>query len=477
MKPKEFTEAYMPEMMATLGELIAIPSIFDEQSVTVGKPFGTKIAEALGLISQKAASIGMRVKNYDGYAGEFTIGSEDKMIGILSHIDVVSAGEGWSCEPFRARVIDGKIYGRGSSDDKGPTVAALYAVKYLLDEGLLPAGTGIRMIIGADEEEDWRCITHYLAKADKLPQYAIVPDANFPLINCEKGLIDADFSYSCIQDNAEERTQERDIYVEKLEGGIAKNVVPGKAYCILRCSNEKIAETIKQKIAEFDRVSVKIEGKLVQIEVMGKSTHAMSPEKGINAVSALMQILGHLEAEFSMDPVAEKYNRYIGMHYYGEALGCEFEDEVSGKLTFNVGTLSYRDGTIKFGASIRYPATLCMDSVLERLTEQCKKAVIKISVCSKMAGLYIDAHTEFIQRLMDAYHKNSKDENAEPLAIGGATYARAIPNAVAFGPLFPYEEELAHEADEYLAIDSLEKMTLIYIEALQSLLHMVAEED
>ena len=109
--------------------------------------------------------------------------------------------------------------------------------------------------------------------------------------------------------------------------------------------------------------------------------------------------------------------------------------------------------------------------------KQCKKAGIKISVCSKMAGLYIYAHTEFIQRLMDAYRKNSKDENAEPLAIGGATYARAIPNAVAFGPLFPYEEELAHEADEYLAIDSLEKMTLIYIEALQSLLHMVAEED
>ena len=178
-----------------------------------------------------------------------------------------------------------------------------------------------------------------------------------------------------------------------------------------------------------------------------------------------------------MDSVAEKYNRYIGMHYYGEGLGCEFEDKASGKLTFNVGTLSYEDGTVKFGASIRYPATLRVESVLEPLTEQCQKAEIELSVCSKMASLYIDEHTEFIQRLMEVYRKNSKDEDAVPLAIGGATYARAIPNAVAFGPLFPYEEELAHEADEYLAIDSLERMTLIYIEALQSLLHMVAEED
>lgn len=476
MKAKEFTESHMTEMMATIGELIAIPSVLDEKSTADGKPFGKKIADALNLISQKATAIGMHVKNYDGYAGEFTVGSEDKMVGILSHIDVVSAGEGWNYEPFRARVIDGRIYGRGSSDDKGPTVAALYAVKYLLDEGLLPAGTGIRMIVGTDEEEDWRCITHYLAKADKLPQYAIVPDANFPLINCEKGLIDADFSYHCIQDNTEESTQKRDIYIEKLQGGIAKNVVPGKACCILRCRNEKIAEAVKEKIGEFDRISAKIEGKLVQIEAIGKSTHAMSPEKGVNAVSVLMQMLGHLETEFSMDSVTERYNRYIGMHYYGEALGCEFEDEVSGKLTFNVGTLSYEDETVKFGASIRYPATLCMEHVLKQLTKQCEKAGIEISICSKMAGLYIDEHTEFIQRLMEAYQKISKDENAVPLAIGGATYARAIPNAVAFGPLFPYEEELAHEPNECLAINSLEKMTLIYIEALQSLLRMVAEE-
>ena len=472
MKPKEYFDMHVEEMIAELGALIEIPSVLDKNSADEGSPFGRNIANALTYVLNKASEWGMRVKNYDGYAGEITVGAEQNLIGILAHLDVVGAGDGWKTEPFRAKVIDGEIYGRGSSDDKGPVVAALYAVKYLWDEKLLPEGSGIRMILGTDEEEEWRCITHYLSEIQVLPKYSIVPDANFPLINCEKGLLDADFSYACVkQENAE-----YEVKVKNLSGGSAKNVVPGKASFLLQCKNDKITDKVKQKLAEFEKISVKIEGNTVLAEVNGKSTHAMSPEKGLNAISLMMQSLGKLEETFFMEDVAAKYNRYVGMNYYGERLHCDLEDEVSGKLTFNVGTIRYDGRSITFGTSIRYPATVKKKQITETLIKQCAEAEIDFHICSEMDGLYMNENAEFIQRLMQSYRKVSKDENAVPLAIGGATYARAIPNAVAFGPLFPYEEELAHEPNERLSIESFEKMTLIYIEALKNLLDMLSQE-
>lgn len=470
MKPSEYVDMHTDEMLEVLKGLIEIPSVFDSDSVEEGKPFGKNVSKALHFMSRKAFELGMSVAKFDGYAGEFTAGEETKIIGVLAHIDVVSAEKGWNTNPFQAEVRNGKIYGRGALDDKGPAVAVLYAVKYLMEEDLIPKGTGIRIILGTDEEEDWRCIEHYLSKAKNLPLYSIVPDANFPLINCEKGLIDADFSYQCKKD--EDTSYE--IQVEKLSGGTAKNVVPCKAEFVLQCSSTEIVTKVKNILDTFGQVSAKIEEKKISACVNGKSTHAMSPEKGLNAISLMMQILGQLENNFCMNALTSSYNQYIGMDYYGEHFGCDFEDELSGKLTFNVGTIDYDGEFIKLGVSIRYPATMRMEKVVEKLSECSERNQMTLHIHSKMESLYIDAHAEFIQKLMGAYQKVTDDKYSVPLAIGGATYARAIPNAVAFGPLFPDEEELAHEANECISIENFKRITLIYIEALKSLLHMIS---
>ncbi|MGC2871804.1 Sapep family Mn(2+)-dependent dipeptidase [Ihubacter sp. mB4P-1] len=468
MKAEEFITKHREDMIADIKAFAAIPSILDEETMAPGRPFGEKAADALSWVLEKGKSLGMDVKNFDGYAGEMTVGTGGRLIGILGHADVVAPGEGWDTEPFEIQEIDGKLYGRGTMDDKGPIVSCLYAVKYLMEENLIPKDTAIRFIVGCDEEEEWRCIEHYGAKADRMPDCAIVPDGNFPLIHCEKGLMDVDFSYA-VHGKADCK-----ITVEALHGGAAKNVVPGKAYCNLRCPDAETAAALAAALNAFEQVSATQEESGVSVIVSGKSTHAMSPEKGLNAISQLMQTLGEVGKTFDIEPVYRTYNQYIGMHYYGENFGLQFEDAASGKLTFNVGTIELKDGKLVFGVSVRYPATVEKEKIFAAAEETCRQAGMEMHVTSHMNGLYVDADSDFIGVLMEAYQKVSGDCESRPMAIGGATYARTIPNAVAFGPLFPYEEELAHEANEYLDLDSLDKMTLIYIEALKGLLAMEA---
>ncbi len=468
MKAEAFIKKNREHMIADIKAFAAMPSILDEKTKGEGSPFGENISKALAWILQRGQSLGMDVKNFDGYAGEMTVGSGSRLIGILGHADVVAPGEGWDTSPFEIQEIDGKLYGRGTLDDKGPIISCLYAVKYLMEENLIPEDTAVRFIVGCDEEEEWRCIEHYAAKTDRMPDYAIVPDGNFPLIHCEKGLLDVDFSYGTNWDTAHE------IMVETLYGGAAKNVVPGKAHCILLCKTAETAAALAAAFGDAAAVNVAQEDCRVHITVSGKSTHAMSPEKGVNAISLLMQALEKAGKTFDIEPVYQIYNQYIGMYYYGEAFGLAFEDGASGKLTFNVGTIEYKEHKVTFGASVRYPATMQKEQILSAAEETCRKAGMEMDVTSYMNGLYVDAASDFISVLMEAYQKVSGDRKSEPMAIGGATYARTIPNAVAFGPLFPYEEELAHEANEFLALDSLALMTLIYIEGLKGLFAMKA---
>ncbi len=468
MEAKEFIVKYRKQMVDDVKALAAISSILDEETAGEGKPFGADIAKALAWVLEKGRAMGMEAKNFDGYAGELTVGKGQKLIGILGHTDVVAAGEGWDTEAFEPVEKDGKLYGRGTLDDKGPLVSCLYAVKYLMEENLIPADIAIRMIVGCDEEENWRCIEHYEEKADRMPDYSIVPDGNFPLIHCEKGLLDVDFSYD-VRDICKDSHK---VTVAQLYGGSAKNVVPGKAYCTLSCDRAETAEALEKALSAFSYISGSRENCQVRMTVSGKSTHAMSPEKGVNAISLLMKTLEELSADFDIEPVYQTYNRYVGMTYYGEKFGMALEDEASGKLTFNVGTIELKEGKVTFGVSVRYPATAEKEQVFNAAERTCSAAEMEMEIVSHMNSLYVDEKSDFITVLMDAYGKISGDTKSRPMAIGGATYARTIPNAVAFGPLFPYEEELAHEANEFLDLESLEKMTCIYIEALKGLMAM-----
>lgn len=463
MEIKSYVQSVESALVSDLCELIRIPSVMDLDSKDDLHPFGDNVEKGLEWILNKAHSMGMDALNVDHYAGEITVGNGPFMIGILVHEDVVAAGEGWNTDPFEPVIRDGKIYGRGSSDDKGPLISSLYAVKYLMDHDMIPEGTCIRMIIGTNEEELWDCIDHYVKVADRLPDYSIVPDGYFPMIFCEKGLLDFNLIYQSPAD------QNADILVTELSGGSGRNIVPGEAQASLICRNadpEKVTAILNQ----YEGIKANCEKSCIQVISIGKGTHAMSPENGRNAITHLIAALGTISASLSIQGFIERFNEHIGLDYNGGKTGFGYEDELSGKLTFNVGMIKMEEDRIFIEANIRYPASLEKESTIKSIQEKCEAAGFVYEFYDYLPPVYIEPNSPFMTRLMDVYREVSGDQKTEPYVIGGATYARSIPNAVAYGPLFPYEIELAHEPNEYLTLDSLRKMTEIYIRALYALL-------
>ncbi len=452
MNKKQFIEKNIDEMTHKLIDFVNIPSVLDPNTAnSKGAPFGQDIQAALEYILKLGESFGMKTRNFDGYAGDITVGKGSFIIGILGHVDVVSAGKGWNTDPFNAVIIDEEIFGRGTADDKGPILSSLYSMKYMVDNNLIPEGVSIRMILGTDEEEEWRGIDKYIEKVDILPNLSFVPDGYFPLVNCEKGLLDFNLIW-----------EEGAPSIETLNGGDGRNIVPSETLCTLNETFEIIPDNLPDHIS----LSV-IDGKL-SISAKGLSTHAMSPEKGKNAISMLFDFLN---VNGIKDPLVTAYNQLIGMGYNGENMNINFSDDLSGILTFNVGKVAMENEKIIFECNVRYPASMELTQIEESICNSLSSSSFQYSQKSKLPPICISQDTNLVSALLESYREVTGDTKNTAFAIGGATYARAIPNAVSFGPLFPYEEELAHEANEKLSIDSYKKMTEIYISALEKLVN------
>lgn len=485
---KAFVTREISNMLDDLSKLVKINTVFDPATATDGAPFGKGPADGLVTFLSMAEDAGMKVKNYDGYAGEITLCNADDygkmdtdemdMVGILGHIDVVGAASDWNTPPFEAVIEDGKVYGRGTSDDKGPLVSSLYAMKYISENNLLPTGSCIRMIVGSDEEEGLQCIEYYNKHALRMPNHSFVPDGYFPLVNCEKGLIDFDLTFAVTP------CQSAKARITALSGGSGRNIVAGNAACTIEFSNANRAE-ILDKLSSQPALATEATESGCTIKASGIATHAMSPEKGDNAISKLIHVLKVSGVTFDCQGFIDAYDELIGLSYNGEKLGINYTDELSGELTFNVGTISFdrsvassssSDGsdttkpTITIACNMRYPVSYTKENIVGKMLGKLENAGFTYTETLELPSLFIDRNDPLIEKLMEAYREITGDTEHEAFSIGGATYARSIPNAVSFGPLFPYETELAHESNECLAIESLEKMTEIYILALEKLL-------
>lgn len=459
-----FIQNYKKDMVEDIISLVHIPSVFDPQTQDKGQPFGENIKKALDTVLEKAKEMGMQTRNLEGYAGEITVGTGAFIIGVLAHIDVVAAGDGWDTPAFSGTVKENKLFGRGSADDKGPLISSLYAIKYLLDEHRIPDGTSIRLIIGTNEEEDWKCMEYYREHVSQLPNFSIVPDGYFPLISCEKGLLDLDITIPLKQQEAP--------FLRELSGGNGRNIVPSKASCLLEYGTVREAEKAAEQLSLCQGISACAEGRMVHAVSEGIGVHAMTPEKGINAIGQLMDALGSLEEWCRPSSFAQQYNHYIGQDYHGKGLNCDVRDEMSGRTTFNVGVIQQKDNYIALEADLRYPVSWEKNEVVHRLSTTCDEAGFGLQIRNSFPPIFRDPDSEFVKRLLGVYREETGDTACNPIAIGGATYARVLPNAVAYGPLFPHEVELAHMPNENLNLESLERMTRIYARALESLLQM-----
>ena len=474
MKFANAVENMKEEIFAATGKLIAIPSV--EGTPEPGAPFGKNVREALDATLKLGEELGFKVVNHEGYAGHIEFGEGEEIIAVLAHVDVVPEGSGWTKEPYKMTRVDGKLYGRGTSDDKGPAVAVIYALKSLKDAGV-KFNRRVRIIIGCDEETGrWDCMKHYFEK-EPMPLCGFTPDSDFPIINSEMGIIICSLEEkfekndTCDCDNG-------NICVREITGGNKANMVPD--YCEARITVKKGGKETIEKVLEKYRAKefgltseycVKDEkyGEVCILEAIGVSAHGSTPEKGQNAISMILTVLNDLSlCQSDVADYIKFLGKNIGMELNGQSFGLGMEDDVSGKLILNLGVLKLNETEASATINIRYPVTNEEKEVYEILDKKSKMAGITVSRGASKAPLYVPADNFMVKTLQKVYTQVTGNE-AKLISISGGTYARAIKNAVAFGPLFPDSVETYHQKDEYITESDLITAAKIYAEALYEL--------
>lgn len=456
------------QLFDDLKGLLSIPSILDDTTVEKDAPFGKDVAKALTYMMELGKRDGFTVKNLEGYAGHIEVGQGEELIGILAHIDVVPVGDGWTSPPFSPEIRNGNLYARGAVDDKGPTMAAYYGIKLVQELGL-PISKRVRLILGADEESQWRCMDHYF-KNEEMPSMGFTPDADFPIIHAEKGFYDIQFvGNSASQTN---QTYAGVWKLELMESGQRVNMVPDHAVAVL--SGDEDVFDLKEEFQGF-LLKKGIQGYAeeandhVKLVVIGKSHHGSEPDKGLNAALELSRFLRGMK----LDPTGGRYieciNRYFVDSFFGEKLEVAQTDEQVGPLTINAGVFHYEAGKgEQLRINIRYPISTDDQKLLQDVKDKLAGYGFDIATYDKKPGHYLAPDHPLVETLSRVYEEQTGDQ-AKLLAIGGATYARAAKNCVAFGPLFPGREEVAHQKDEYIVWEDLLRATAIYAQAVYEL--------
>lgn len=441
-------------MIAALQQNLRIPSV--QGPAKPGAPYGADVRRSLDHALETAKALGFSVTNMDGQMGWCEYGCGEEMIAVLGHLDVVPAGDGWTCDPWGGEVRDGKIWGRGTTDDKGPSFAALYALAALRDSGL-PVKRRIRVLLGCNEETGSADVKYYLAHGGEIPVMGFTPDGEYPVINGEKGIINATFSRTYTQDGP--------VKLVEIRGGSAPNVVPSYACARFEC-DEELAQRLSRLYAPSMKFSRTPNG--FKAESFGVSAHGSTPALGENAIGRLLMAMDALPLSGELAGAVHFLAEKLGMETNGRSAGIYLHDDVSGALTLNWGTIEGDGSRFTLKINYRYPVTFAYGDCGPKFNRLFTDAGFTLDHELHKAKLYIPADSELVTALMKVYREQTGLEGA-PKSIGGGTYAKSIPNLLAFGPIFPGDEIREHKPDEYITIDNLVKNAQIIAAAMYEL--------
>ncbi|MFD0680544.1 MULTISPECIES: Sapep family Mn(2+)-dependent dipeptidase [unclassified Paenibacillus] len=430
---------YEKEMIHHLRQLIQIHSVMEEPKP--GMPYGEGVNRALHYMLDLASELGFRTAHVNGYTGHAEFGSGDEIAAVVTHVDTVPIGDGWTYPPLSAEIVDGKIYGRGASDNKFAVIAALYSLYALKQAGFIP-DRRIRVIFGTNEENGMNDLDYYFEQ-EPLPDYAFVTDGGYPISNAEKGVI----TFSWIQ-KLEASASANWI---RIEGGDAANVVPDL------CCAEVLAVDGKQLLA---------------LEKTGKASHGAWPHNGINAITRLIEEItsNPLCSGLTAEPFLQFMQQRVGKELDGTSLGIAFEEEIHGSVTVNLASIAVNREEAKVTLNIRYPVSAKGDEIISLLTKIAADAGLETVVKAHMPALYMAPDHPLIGMLSRAYETVTGDP-ARLISMAGGTYAKKLRNrGVTFGPSFPGSPATNfHQTDENIGIDQLMRHAEVCTQALYEL--------
>ena len=395
----------MDALIEALREVIAIDSSDHAGAV-----------QCLHHVLALAERMGFTTGNMDDRVGWAEYGEGESLMCVLGHLDVVPAGTGWTRDPFGGEIADGRLYGRGATDDKGPILAALFALNEIARSGEL-LKRRVRILFGTEEETGCADMKYYVAHGGELPEVGFTPDGEFPLIHGEKGLIIEE--WACPFPAG---------MIESLQGGSAPNIVPESARAVLR-------------------------GGTV-LECAGVAAHGAEPWNGVNAIGLLMEKLDALPLEEPQKTAVHFLHTRIGTETDGASLGIAMEDDLSGRLSFNLGQVYTENGELHVVINYRYPVTRSLADCAPKVEAAFGSAGFRLVRTDREDRLFVPEDSPMVKTLMGVYNSYT-GQNARPICIGGGTYAKSMPNIVAFGPIFPGDEVTEHRPDEYISLERL----------------------
>jgi succinyl-diaminopimelate desuccinylase len=444
--------------------LLRIESILDEENRTEDAPFGSEVKKALDYMLNIGKRDGYQTKNVEQVAGHLEFGQGEDIIGILCHVDVVPAGNDWTTPPFTPDVREGKMYARGAIDDKGPTIAAYWAMNIVKE--LYPAlSKRVRMIVGTDEESSWRCVDTYF-NHEEMPTMGFAPDAVFPIIHAEKGIADFEWIFPVNEEKKEA------FLLYSFHSGQRLNMVPDHAIAKCQSSEDQLLDVKKEFELFLNDKNLKGKATLdkqLTLEIQGVSVHGSAPHEGVNAAFRLAEFLEGLSLDQNGSAYINFITKWLQDDFTGERLGVSFKDSITGSLTMNAGTFDYQASQQgRIGINLRYPVTCQFDNVKQTFEKVTAPMSVEMKVIDHMTPHHVPQDHELIQKLQHVYEKQTGKE-AKLLSIGGGTYARSLKAGVAFGALFEGKPQLAHQKDEYVDIEDLLKAAAIYAEAIYEL--------
>ena len=472
----ERLETYRDDMLRTLKESVSMPSVKGEPVRTAEGdllPYGRGVHDALMHTLGIGAAMGFESHNIDNYAGyiDYKVAEDKaakaKTVGIVGHLDVVPAGAGWETDPFVMTEKDGYLYGRGTSDDKGPVVACLYAMKALKEEGV-EFKNNVRVILGLDEETGDSSINYYTERYGH-PDMGFTPDGDFPIVNGEMGIMVFDLARKLTAAPAKE-----DLRLTRMEAGTAHNMVPGEARAVIAGDKNHfglIADRAAAYAAETGyKVKAKKQGNSLVIEVKGQAAHGARPQLGVNAISIMMDFLGRISfASEELNEFIAFYNDHIGFDLHGERFGIKFEDNHSGPLILNVGIANINEELANLTINIRFPVTYSDVDLVVGMESCIRDTSIGIITRMVQNPIFMDTDSPMVNKLLKAYRDETGDTENAPIVQAGGTYAKMVNNILCYGAMFPGEEDTMHQAGEKLSIDSFMKMARIYARAIYAL--------
>ena len=460
---KAEVEKRKEDLLADLFSLLEINSERDDSKADKDHPFGPGPVKALKKFLEIAERDGYETKNVDNYAGRFTFGEGDEELGIFAHMDVVPSGSGWNTDPYKPEIIDGRLYARGSSDDKGPTTACYYGLKIIKDLGL-PTSKRVRFVIGTDEESGWKDMEYYFAHVGlPEPDFGFSPDAEFPIINGEKGNITEYLHFA-----GENRGAAR---LHSFTGGLRENMVPESATAVLSGQVPELVDMLDEFAKEHDLrfTYEELANGQISVTIIGKSAHGASPQSGINGATYLAKFL----TQFDFEGPAKDYLNVAGNillnDHDGTNLNIAYVDEKMGALSMNAGVFRFdeksTDNTIAL--NIRYPKGTSPEEIQTVLAQL---PVTKVTLSEHgHTPHYVPMEDPLVQTLLSVYEKQTGLKGHEQV-IGGGTFGRLLKRGVAYGAMFPDYIDTMHQANEFIDVEDLFRAAAIYAEAIYELI-------